>query len=422
MKNISQMSKVAQIKALVSRHYYNFLNGLLVLTVFISTFNHKLTKKLVLTAFIIAAIKYIDIKMVKKMLQEPIIHVILITFAYMVISLLWTPDFHEGKGIIENYVFYFILPILVFALVPDQKYIHLLVKAFVIAMFINELISYGIIFGIWGELNDQGYPTPFVHHTLYSVLVIIAIFIIGYELTQTKNLVSRLFYITFLLTMSGNLIISGGRNGQVTLFLIVLVLVVSHFRKSYRKALLLLFTPIIIFTIAFFSYPQFHERLKLIYTDSVAVIEQQNFRTSLGNRLFSYFLAEKYVQDHNYLIGEGAGSITITKNAIIERHFSNADQNAKQYSHFHQYYVSTLVQYGLVGLILLFLMFYYLYKIKIVDPQLQFIKNITLLVIIISDMADGMLFIRAMMVVFAIFIGLALAQQRIERELLMRSA
>ena len=421
MKSTYMIPKAAQLKALTSRYYYDFLNGLLMLTVFISTFNHKLTKKLVIITLIIAAVKYIDIKMVKKLLQEPIVRVMLLTFSYMVLSLLWTPDFHEGKGIVENYIFYFMLPILVFSLIPDQKYISLLVKTFVIAMFINELISYGILFGIWGELNDQGYPTPFLHHTLYSVLVIIAIFIIGYELTRTKSIISRLFYLLFLLTMSGNLIISGGRNGQVTLFAIVLILAVSHFRSSYKKALLLLLTPILMFTVAFFSYDQFQERLKLIYTDSIAVIEQQNFRTSLGNRLFSYFLAEKYVKDYNYLVGEGAGSIKITKNTIIEKHFADAHQRAKQYSHFHQYYVSTLVQYGLIGLVLLFLMFYYLYKIKIKDPQLHYIKNIILLVIIISDTADGMLFIRAMMVVFAIFIGLVLAQQRVEQDILKRS-
>ena len=421
MNSTYLISRVTQLKALASRYYYDFLNGLLMLTVFISTFHHKLTKKLAIIILIIAAIKYIDFKMLKKLLQEPIVRVILLTFSYMALSLLWTPDFHEGKGIVENYIFYFMLPILVFALIPDQKYIYLLVKTFVFAMVINELISYGILFGVWGELNDQGYPTPFLHHTLYSVLVIIAIFIIGYELTRAKSIISRLFYLLFLLTMSGNLIISGGRNGQVTLFLIVLVLAVSHFRRSYKKALLLLFAPILIFAVAYFSYDQFQERLKLIYTDSIAVVEQQNFRTSLGNRLFSYFLAEKYMQDYNYLIGEGAGSVKITKNTIIEKHFADAYQNAERYSHFHQYYISTLVQYGLIGLVLLVLMFYYLYKIKIKDPQLHYIKNVTLLVIIISDTADGMLFIRAMMVVFAIFIGLALAQQRVEQDSLKRS-
>ncbi|MBU1642675.1 O-antigen ligase family protein [bacterium] len=407
---------------LASRYYYDLLNGLLMLTVFISTFNHKLTKKLLVITLIIAATRYIDIKMLKKLLQEPIVRVMLLTFSYMALSLLWTPDFHEGKGIVENYIFYFMLPILVFALIPDQKYIYLLVKTFVFAMVINELISYGILFEIWGELNDQGYPTPFLHHTLYSVLVIFAIFIIGYELIHTKSIISRLFYLLFLLTMSGNLIISGGRNGQVTLFVIVLILTLNYVQTSYKKALLMLFAPILIITVAYFSYDQFQERLKLIYTDSMAVIEQQNFRTSFGNRLFSYFLAEEYVKDYNYLIGEGAGSIKIIKNTIIDKHFSGAHQSARQYSHFHQYYISTLVQYGLIGLVLLFLMFYYLYKIKIKDPQLHYIKNITLLVIIISDTADGMLFIRAVMVIFAIFIGLALAQQRVEQDILKRSS
>jgi O-antigen ligase len=422
MKSTSLIQRVAQLKVLASRYYYDLLNGLLMLTVFISTFNHKLTKKLLVITLIIAAVKYIDIKMLKKLLQEPIVRVMLLTFSYMALSLLWTPDFHEGKGIVENYIFYFMLPILVFALIPDQKYIYLLVKTFVFAMVINELISYGILFEIWGELNDQGYPTPFLHHTLYSVLVIFAIFIIGYELIHTKSIISRLFYLLFLLTMSGNLIISGGRNGQVTLFVIVLILTLNYVQKSYKKALLMLFAPILIITVAYFSYDQFQERLKLIYTDSTAVIEKQNFRTSFGNRIFSYFLAEKYVKDYNYLIGDGAGSIKIIKNTIIDKHFSDAHQCARQYSHFHQYYISTLVQYGLIGLVLLFLMFYYLYKIKIKDPQLHYIKNITLLVIIISDTADGMLFIRAVMVIFAIFIGLALAQQRVEQDILKRSS
>lgn len=406
--------QVALLKNRLMPYYYDFLNALLMLTIFATTFNHKFGKKLIFLTLLLASIKYINIQMMKQLLKQPIVQIMLVTFLYMLISLLWTPDFQEGKGIVENFIFYFLFPILVFSLIPNQKYIYLLVSTVVFTMFVNEIISYGILFHIWGSFDSLGFPTPFMHHTAYSMLVTIAIFIIGYEFTQTTELKLKLVYLVFLLTMSGNLIISGGRNGQVTLFLIALLLALGYFKKSYKKALILFFAPVILFVIAFFSYDQFQERTTRIYTDTLSVIEKQDFRTSFGNRLFAFFIADKYLEDYNFLVGEGAGSIKITKNDILKKHFSDTRHANTIYTHFHQYYVSTLVQYGLVGLSLLFLLFYYFYKVKIRDPKIHYLKNLTLLVMIISDLADGMLFIRSTMIIFAIFIGLVLAQSRIE--------
>jgi O-antigen ligase len=384
------------------------------LTIFLTTFNHKFGKKIVLITLLTASVKYINIQMLKQTLRQPIIKIMLITFFYMLISLSWSPDFQEGKGIVQNYVFYFLFPILVFSLIPDKKYIYMLIKVFVFTMFVNEIISYGILFDFWGSLDNLGFPTPFMHHTAYSMVVTIAIFIIGYELTQTRELRLRIIYFIFLLTMSGNLIISGGRNGQVTLFFIAFILALGYFRKSYKKALALFLAPVIVFIIAFFSYDQFQDRTIRIYTDTVSVIEKRDFRTSFGNRLFAFFIAEKYLEDYNFLVGEGVGSIKITKNNILEKHFTDTIHTNTTYTHFHQYYVSTLVQYGLIGLTLLFLLFYYFYKIKISDPKMNYIKILILLVMMISNLADGMLFIRSTMIIFAIFIGLILAQYRIE--------
>lgn len=414
MNSYTLKTKVALLKNKLLHYYYDFLNALLMLTIFSTTFNHKLGKKAVFITLLAASIKYINVQMFKQALQQPVVKIILLTLLYMFISLSWSPNFQEGKGIVENYIFYFLFPILVFTFIPNQKYIYILIKVFVFTMFVNEIISYGILLNFWGSLDNLGFPTPFMHHTAYSMVVTIAIFIIGYEFTQTKELKFRIIYLVFLLTMSGNLIISGGRNGQVTLFLIVVIFALGYFKKAYKKSLLLLLAPILLFTIAFFSYDQFQQRFVRIYTDSASVIEKRDFRTSFGNRLFAFFIADKYIEDYNFLVGEGAGSIKITKNDILEKYFSDTKHANTTYTHFHQYYVSTLVQYGLIGLSLLFLFFYYFYKVKIRDPKMNYIRNLILLVMIISNLADGMLFIRSTMIIFAIFIGLILAQSRIE--------
>lgn len=388
-------------------------------TIFFTTLNHKLGKKIVILTLIIASIKHIDIKTLKELLKQPLIKILLATLLYMFISLAWTPDFYEGKGIIENYIFYFLLPIIAFSLIPNEKHIQLLIKVFIITMFVNEIISYGIIFELWGSLDNLGFPTPFMHHTAYSLFVTIAILIIGYEFIHENNLQVKFFYFIFLLTMSGNLIISGGRNGQATLLLTIIVFSILHFKTSLRKGLLLFLAPILLFTVAYFTFSQFKDRTDRIYSDSKAVIINQNFQTSFGNRLFAFFIADKYIEDYNYFLGEGAGSIKITKNKILEKHFKDVKHSNTIYTHFHQYYVSTLVQYGLVGLILLLFLFYYLFKIKIINSNINYIKNAIVMIMIFSNLGDGMLFIRTTMIVFAIFIGLILAQSRIEKNQLI---
>ena len=408
------MNYISQTIQLYNQYHLKVLNFLLLTVVFISTFSHTISKKIIITTFILSFYKQTTWDQLKWYLRQPLIIVLLITFVYMSISLIWTPDFNQGRGIVENYIYYFLIPITIFSLIPNQKLIPYLIKTFIFSMFVNEVISYGIIFHIWGEMDSLGFPTPFVHHTIYSIFVAIALLLIGYQIAHSNNRLQQFLYLLFLVTMSGNLIISGGRNGQVTLLLTILVLALLSFRHSYKKSLLLLGSPILLFVLAFFLYGQFQERAIHIYTDAKQVFEDKNFETSFGNRLFSYFIAEKYVQDYNYFIGEGAGSIKTTKNALLDKYFKNVPHSNYIYTHFHQYYVSTLVQYGVIGLILLIMMFYFYYEIPIHNPEIQFLKKTLLLIMIFSNLADGMLFFRITMIIFAIFIGITIAQHRIE--------
>ena len=400
-----------------STYYYPLLNALYAITLFMTTFHHKLGKGLLLITLLFAIVQHVKLPMLVIRLKEPLFIVMLTTLAYMTLSLIWTPDFHEGQGNVKNYLIYFILPIFTFSLISHKKQIHQLIKVFILAMFVNELISYSILFGFFGgSAAFDGYPTPFIHHSLYSIFVIIALFIIGYEFIYTKKILHKFIYLFFLLTMSGNLVISGGRNGQVTLILVIFVFALNYFRHSYKKALLLLLGPLLVFFIAYQTYDQFNDRLNKIYTDTEKVFLEQNYDTSFGNRLFSYILAEQYLKDYNYIRGEGAGSTRRIKNEIIDNNFSQAKQTARQYAHFHQYYISTLVQYGIIGLLLLLLFFYYLFKLKINNPEINYIRYVILLIMIFSNLSDGMMFTRSTMLIFALFIGLILAQYHIEQK------
>jgi len=383
-------------------------------TIFFTTIQHKLGKKIILLTLFAAVISYFKIDMFKSLLKQPLFRVIILSLSYMFLSLLWTPDFHEGKGIVENYLFYFIFPLIAFSLIPNQKYIPLLIKAFLITMFFNEIISYGIMFEVWGTTYDYEFPTPFMHHTAYSMIVTVAILILGYDFTQEKDIKIKIFYFLFLLTMSGNLILSGGRNGQMTLLLAIAVLSLSYFKTSYKKALILLLSPFLLFCVAYFSFDQFKVRTNQMYNATQNVIVKQDFTSSFGTRLLSFAIAEKYIQEYPYIFGEGAGSIKITKDTILTTHFKETPRLHEGHKHFHQYYISTLIQYGLIGVMLLLSLFYYFYKLQIKDPRMRYIQYITLLVMIFSNLADGMLFIRSTMIIFAIFIGLVLAQNRIE--------
>ena len=405
------------IRSFLVNNYYNFLNFLLIISTLSSTFHYKISKKLMLATFLVASFKYINFTNIKILLTEPLFKVILLFLAYISITLFWTPDFHEGRGNVQNYLYYFILPIIIFSLIPNKKYINIITNTYVVAIVTTSLISYAIYFkmlkfsyfrfGLWPNVKMY---SVFIPSNLYSVLVALGILLLLYNFIHS-NYIKKTLYLFPISSLLYILVLSGGRTGQVTLIAILVIISIVYSKTSVKTSLLILLTLLLISYTAYSTNKNFKNRTSKIYTETISTLNTKDYTTSVGVRLFSYVIANEYVKNYNFLVGEGAGSALITKNTIIKKYLSKEKEGAYRFPHFHQNYIRVFVQYGLIGLVLFLLMFYYIYKIKIKDSKINYIKNIILLTMLISNIFEELLFVRDTMLIFAIFIGIIIAQK-----------
>jgi len=345
----------------------------------------------------------------------PLIKIVSIYFLYILFSYSSSTTFYYYKGYIFNFFFYFILPLLLFSTVPIKKDINRYINLFLFIMVINEIISYGIFFNLWLAYKD-GFPIYFMNHTYYSILIIISIIFIFDKFLHAKNMFFKISTLFFISTMIINLVVSGGRNGQVTLMLSLLTLSLFFLKLSIKKTLLIILIPIIIFTVSYIVFPNFHQRTNLIYQDTANFIQKDDYSSSVGTRLFSYKLLHKYLDSSSgstVIFGSGTGSTKIIKNSLINQYFKGNESSSVvlQFNHFHQYYINTIVNFGIVGLILLFLFYFYIYKLHLNNIEISFYKSSILVIMIYSNLADGVLQERPIMLIFAFFIGIFISEK-----------
>lgn len=391
-----------------------YITVLLYGSIICATFN-PLKSKIFLVIAGILWIKTITQQDLKVFLSNKAVIFLLLYYFYNLLSFIWTEHTRFYYDWISNNFYFFLLPFILFATIATKKTIRTFTKLFLLTVFVNEIISYGIELHLWLYPKD-GFPVFFMNHIPYSVIICLAILITYYELLHSEdNKVIKFFYIVFLITMTGNLVLSGGRTGQVTLIASLIIYFLWALNKKHRKHIITTFVLLIgMFTIAYFSFPQFQQRTKDIYIDINQAISQQNYNTSVGNRLLSYVIAVKFIEHKDIIFGEGTGMTNSIKNQLLQKYFPDKKLNAYHYTHLHQYYLNTFVETGLIGLFLFFSFIYFLAKIDTHNNEMHNIKIILIAVILISDMFDRIMLVRTTMLAFSLFAGLIIASAKIK--------
>jgi len=185
--------------------------------------------------------------------------ILLIPFIFpllFIISLLWSSSFEHSylankgnffKGILQ-YLWIPIIPI-IFVTYLEKKYVNLSLSAFLIAMFFSEISSYLIYLDLVDLIDFKNYnllhidscsinPTPFLHHTHYSVFLGITILLLIEQFKNSQNNIFRTFIILFLISATSNLFINGGRTGQIGIVLALIIYTLIIYRKNISNILL----------------------------------------------------------------------------------------------------------------------------------------------------------------------------------------
>ena len=306
-----------------------------------------------------------------------------------VVALLWTADIESGLWTLKKQLKFLFIPI--FMLFVKREHVKYYILAFLASMSLSEIWSYGIFFQLLplyggATLID---PIPLMSHITYNPFLAIAIYLLSYYVLfdHSINRSKKVIYSFFIITMSINMFITGGRAGQVMYFAMLVILIFQYFPKNAFKASSASLFVLVITSSTFYLNSK-------IFSDRVdsAVTELSDYKnhtySSTGMRISSAINSWSIIKEHP-VIGVGTGDY---KNEFIKASIkNNLKLEDKLVIHNpHNMYVLILVQFGLLGLAAILYLFYAQIKIAINSNE-EFVKKIGIalpllyLLIMLSD-------------------------------------
>ena len=329
--------------------------------------------------------------------------VIGIYIAYMFISVLWSNDISHALGVMRLYAYWIIIPILVVKL--KKQWVTQLITAFLLGMLLSEVLAYGIFFELWA-FNGRGpeYPSPFMFHIHYSLfLATVAIVLLNRLLSDKYTLLAKIPMSVFFLTSVGNLFISTGRTGQLAFLVSTFIAVVIHYRLTLKAFIIYLSLSTVLFVGAYYTISSFEKRINFAVAD-IQKLQEGNYNTSWGIRVAYWMIAYNIVKE-DPLLGVGIGDDNEAAKYVLQNYELGFSEEVKQWCsthHFHNQYLTVLVQGGLIGFALMIWLFVTLYRLKIKDAELRQQNILMLSVFVVSAIAEPLWIVQFPIILFVL--------------------
>ncbi len=327
----------------------------------------------------------------------------------------YSSSFSYGiKYTFSKYLPYF--EIFAIAFLIEKKYLKYALSSFLSGIFVSEIVSYGIFFNLWTTPYYQKYnldkhdPTPFMHHTYYTLFLSIGILISMITLLKEKKLNFILLF--FSITMTINMFITGGRGGQLSFFITVFLLVL--FSKE-KKLLSIIPIVILVFILAYTFSDMFHSRLNTALHDIKILINNYNFCSSWGIRASAWILSFEMIKEH-FLLGLGYNNYVNIMKDLVNTHYQNFQCGMSPLStHLHNQYLTMLIEGGLIYLSLFVYGLNKFYKLHLENDYFNKIKFIIFCNFVILSFIEPVFFQSWSMYLFIFFAGILLAKYRFEK-------
>ena len=300
-----------------------------------------------------------------------------------VMGMFWTDDLDWGLHILHK-MWYFILFFPILFNIVKSKYIKYYISSFLIAISLTEVLSYLVWFELIEPFKNAtvANPTPFMSHISYNPILAFSIYLVAHRLLINKDLsrVNIYFYSFFLITMTINMFITGGRAGQVMFFAFITILIFQYFRKKIFKAIVLSIIIIpIIFIAAFNTSVIFHDRASGAIDSLINInswIEYQAEDKGVDKRANYNSVGERIVFSLNsWKVFKGSPFIGVGTGDFPNEYMRVNDKftpNLKTAVNPHNMYALVAVQLGLVGLLSMLSIFYYQIKASFQERNLLY--------------------------------------------------
>jgi len=318
---------------------------------------------------------------ISKLLNCKVFIALLIIISGMLFSTFISDSINEGylisSGIkneydfIFRYIIFYTFVLIIFLTSIKKEFLEKVLSFFILGMLFSEIISYLIYFKLipteklkyMGLIYRNAYPwdpSPFMHHSFYSMFLAITVLILIDRLFKEKNTILRIFIGIFIITATANLFINGGRTGQLAFILGFLGYSFFKIPKRY-----FIFSILFIFSLIFLSYkfsPVFNKRINLAVND-LQLINKNNYKTSWGQRIAMDKIVIEYLKFHP--LGGRAGENKKDILNFAKMYNKNLFNAIKNYVHLHNQYFQYWIDGTIFALLAyLFLLFYLPIKTK----------------------------------------------------------
>lgn len=299
--------------------------------------------------------------------ENKVVLAVLFFYILHIVGLLWTEDIRWGLHILKKETKFLLLPI--FMLFVRFDHIKYYIYSFLAAMTLSEILSYGVWFEIIPAFKNAtiANPTPFMSHVTYNPLLAFAIYLLLNSVLFDRKLERRqkIIYSFFVITMSINMFITGGRAGQVMYFAVLVIMIFQYFNKEILKSLFISFIAVpLVFLLAYDNSKLFKNRVDNAVYNTLNYSENKN--TSMGERLTFWINSYEIIRE-NAIIGVGTGDFKNEYKIINQKNSPHVPDTDNP----HNMYILELAQFGIIGLISLVSILFYQLKSAYMNKDLN---------------------------------------------------
>ena len=305
---------------------------------------------------------------IKKLKENKVVLLFALYGLLYPLSLLWTENTEWGLDQAKNALIFIVVPFV--AIAAQRKYYDIYTKAFITGVTVTAsgiLLSYYDITHI-DNASMQNHM-PFMSHISTSVMLALAAFFAISHLITTNKRELKIFYAFVAAVLIFTLFIQTGRTGQITFFALMPLILFALKRniKIGTYLAILASTTLIFLTISYTLSENFKQRANNAIEDISTYAE--NPRTSVGARISFYQNTYNLILTrawHDNLIGAGVGDAhdEYTKSIDVQKYIPLVSHRGANgaLNKFHSQYLFTLNAFGLLGIIVIFLLIFYLIK------------------------------------------------------------
>lgn len=350
---------------------------------------------------------------------NPVFWIFSAYLAVIVLSLLWSEDLRWGWQMVARHVYFMFFP--VYLTVVRRKHIKFYISAFLLSVSITETLAYynwtRIHFAPWlpeGIRNhkDAMDIAPFVDHIMYSPILAFGAYLIGHALLfEDMQPWKKALFALFLLSITTNIFIAGGRAGQVGMLAMMGLLVMQRFwRRPLLASSLAGMMVATLFLVGYQSSNSFEQRVDAAVHE---VVHYQRMPNAAASSRINFAVNTLRIIRENLWFGVGVGDFPKEYESINDVYTPGWIPTVNP----HNQFLLSAVSAGFGGLLLLILVFLGpVYLSRCQQDELQKMRVALVVLFSIICLSESYLFRSNTSLMFILFSAVFYSSTRLRKE------